>query len=229
MCIPFTVIYTLRDHWTFGDAMCKLSSYMQSVSVSVGRYLMTANPCGWKRSAPHAYWGITLIWLLSLLLPMSFFLSYHPPMNLFTLSLPPNWPSKMKQLVFTTFMLVAQYSVSLTFILICYLKFVICRHRRSEKEDRKRESHSQLNKNKRIKTMLTSTAVTFAACWLPLNIFNVIFDWYHKMQISCHHDLVGVICHLIAMEELIMLIYHCWCFAPQEIYRKCCHLHDPHR
>ncbi|XP_041617224.1 putative neuropeptide Y receptor type 6 [Vulpes lagopus] len=49
-----------------------------------------------------------------------------------------NRPSKMKQLVFTTFMLVAQYCVPLTFILICYLKFVICRHRRSEKEDRKR-------------------------------------------------------------------------------------------
>lgn len=35
MCIPFTAMYTLMDYWIFGDAMCKLSSYVQGISNSV--------------------------------------------------------------------------------------------------------------------------------------------------------------------------------------------------
>ncbi|VFV21623.1 neuropeptide y receptor type 6 [Lynx pardinus] len=57
-----------------------------------------------------------------------------------------------------------------------------------------RESDSQLNENKRINTILISTEVTFRACWLPLNIFNVIFDWYHEVLMSCHQDLVFAVC-----------------------------------
>ncbi|KAB0393108.1 hypothetical protein E2I00_006948 [Balaenoptera physalus] len=33
MYIPFTIIYTLMDHWTFGDIMCKRTSYVHSVSI----------------------------------------------------------------------------------------------------------------------------------------------------------------------------------------------------
>uniref|UniRef100_A0A452Q8E0 G-protein coupled receptors family 1 profile domain-containing protein n=1 Tax=Ursus americanus TaxID=9643 RepID=A0A452Q8E0_URSAM len=86
----------------------------------------------------------------------------------------------------------------------------------------------QLNENKRINTMLISIVVMFGACWLPLNI----------VLMSCYHDLVVVICHLIAMlstcinplfygflnknfqKDLVVLIHHCWRFAPQERYRK---------
>lgn len=135
----------------------------------------------------------------------------------------------------------------LSFNLICYLKTVICLHRRNEKEDRKRETEGQLNENKRINTMLISIVVMFGACWLPLNIVNVICDWCHEVLMSCYHDLVVVICHLIAMlstcinplfygflnknfqKDLVVLIHHCWRFAPQERYRKCCRLHYAHR
>ncbi|XP_058398028.1 LOW QUALITY PROTEIN: neuropeptide Y receptor type 6-like [Diceros bicornis minor] len=256
MCIPFTVIYTLMDHWIFGDIMCKLTSYVQSVSISVSifslvlmaveRYQLIVNPHGWKPSVSHAYWGILLIWLFSLLLSVPFFLSYHLTNEPFhNLSLPTdlytyrvacveNWPSRMNQLLFTTSLFMLQYCVPLSFILICYLKIVIYLRRRNVKVDKKRKSESRLSENKRISTMLISIAVTFGACWLPLNIFNVIFDWYHEVLMSCHHDLVFVVCHLVAMvstcinplfygflnknfqKDLVMLIHHCWCFAPQE-------------
>nr|XP_019595793.1 PREDICTED: neuropeptide Y receptor type 6-like [Rhinolophus sinicus] len=258
MCIPFTVIYTLMDHWIFGDIMCKLTSYVQSVSISVSifslvliaveRYQLIVHPRGWKPNASHAYWGITLIWLFSLVLSLPFFLSYRLTDEPFhNLSLPTdlythrvacveNWPFKMNQLLFTTSLFMLQYCVPLSFILICYLKIVICLRRRNGKVDRKRESESRLNENKRINTVLISIVVTFGVCWLPLNIFNVIFDWYHEVLMSCHHDLVFVVCHLVAMvstcinplfygflnknfqKDLVVLIHHCQCFTSRERY-----------
>uniref|UniRef100_A0A2K6KJG0 G-protein coupled receptors family 1 profile domain-containing protein n=1 Tax=Rhinopithecus bieti TaxID=61621 RepID=A0A2K6KJG0_RHIBE len=251
MCIPFTIIYTLMDHWIFGDTMCKLTSYVQSVSISVSifslvliaveRYQLIVNPRGWN---------ITPIWLFSLLLSIPFFLSYHLTDEPFrNLSLPTdlythqvacveNWPSKKDRLLFTTSLFLLQYFVPLAFILICYLKIVICLCRRNAKIDKKRENESRLNENKRINTMLISIMVTFGACWLPLNIFNVIFDWYHEVLMSCHHNLVFVVCHLVAMvstyinplfygflnknfqKDLVVLIHHCWCFTPWERYEN---------
>ncbi|XP_007937126.2 neuropeptide Y receptor type 6-like [Orycteropus afer afer] len=261
MCIPFTVIYTLMDHWIFGDTMCKLTSYVQSVSISVSifslvliaveRYQLIVNPRGWKPSVSHAYWGITLAWLFSLLLSIPFFLSYHLTDEPFrNLSLPTDiyahrvacvesWPSKMNQLLFTTSMFMLQYCIPLGFILICYLKIIICLRRRNGKVDRKKkENETWLSENKRINRMLISIVVTFGACWLPLNIFNVIFDWYHEVLMSCHHDLVFVACHLVAMvstcinplfygflnknfqKDLVVLIHHCWCFTPRARYEN---------
>uniref|UniRef100_A0A2I3GX65 G-protein coupled receptors family 1 profile domain-containing protein n=1 Tax=Nomascus leucogenys TaxID=61853 RepID=A0A2I3GX65_NOMLE len=231
MCIPFTIIYTLMDHWIFGDTMCRLTSYVQSVSISVsifslvfiavGRYQLIVNPRGWKPSVTHAYWSITLIWLLSLLLSIPFFLSYHltdePFLNL---SLPTdlythqvacveNWPSKKDRLLFTTSLFLLQCFVPLGFILICSLKIVICLRRRNAKVDKKKE-----------------------------NEIHVIFDRYHEVLMSCHHDLVFVVCHLVAMvstcinplfygflnknfqKDLVVLIHHCWCFTPRERYEN---------
>ncbi|XP_062045742.1 neuropeptide Y receptor type 6 [Lepus europaeus] len=260
MCIPFTAIYTLMDHWIFGNTMCKLTSYVQSVSISVSifslvliaieRYQLIVNPRGWKPSASHAYWGIMLIWLFSLLLSIPLLLSYHLTDEPFrNLSLPidlyshhvvcvEHWPSKTNQLLYSTSLIMLQYFVPLGFMFICYLKIVICLHKRNSKIDRKRENESRLTENKRINTMLISIVVTFAACWLPLNIFNVIFDWYHEVLMSCHHDLVFAICHLVAMvstcinplfygflnrnfqKDLVVLIHHCLCFALRERYEN---------
>ncbi|KAM6150517.1 neuropeptide Y receptor type 6-like [Erethizon dorsatum] len=256
MRIPFTVIYTLMDHWIFGDTMCKLTSYVQSISISVSifsfvliaieRYQLIVNLCDWKPSVSHAYWGITLIWLISLLLSLPLFLSYRLTEEPFrNLSLPTdvynhrvacveNWPSRTNQLLFSTSLFMLQYFVPLGFILICYLKISIYLHKRNRKVDRKQENESRLSENKRIDTMLISTMVTFGACWLPLNVFSVIFDWYHEVIMSCHHDLIFVVCHLVAIvstcinplfygflnknfqKDLVVLIHHCWCFVPQE-------------
>uniref|UniRef100_A0A8C5NU89 Neuropeptide Y receptor Y6 n=1 Tax=Jaculus jaculus TaxID=51337 RepID=A0A8C5NU89_JACJA len=260
MCVPFTVIYTLMDHWIFGDAMCKLTSYAQSVSISVSifslvliaveRYQLIVNPRGWKPRIAHAYWGITLIWLLSLLLSVPLLLSNHLTDEPFrNLSLPTDvythrvacveiWPSKTNQLLFSTSLFMLQYFVPLGFILICYLKIVICLRRRHRRADRKREKESRFRENRRINAMLISIVVTFGVCWLPLNIFNVIFDWSHEVLMSCHHDLVFIVCHLVAMvstcinplfygffnknfqKDLLILIHYCWCFAPRERYEN---------
>lgn len=65
MCLPFTFVYTLMDHWVFGEAMCKLNPFVQCVSITVSifslvliaveRHQLIINPRGWRPNNRHAY------------------------------------------------------------------------------------------------------------------------------------------------------------------------------
>ncbi|KAG2455253.1 neuropeptide Y receptor type 6-like [Polypterus senegalus] len=260
MCIPFTVVYTLMDHWIFGETMCKVSSFVQCLSVSVSifslvliaveRYQLIVNPRGWKPNISHAYWGIALIWLVSVALSIPFLIYHHltdePFKNLSTHSTfygdkyacTDSWPSEGDRLGFTTCLLVVQYFAPLCFICLCYLKIFVCLRRRSGMVDRLRENETRLSESKRINMMLISIVVAFAVCWLPLNIFNIIFDWNHEALLNCHHNLVFTLCHLVAMvstcinpvfygflnknfqKDLNMMVLNCKCSSEQEEYEN---------
>ncbi|KAJ8351424.1 hypothetical protein SKAU_G00229000, partial [Synaphobranchus kaupii] len=87
ICIPFTMVYTLMDHWMFGEAMCKVTSFVQCLSVSVSsfslvliaieRYQLIVNPRGWKPSVADAHCGIAGIWLGSTALSVPYLVFYH--------------------------------------------------------------------------------------------------------------------------------------------------------
>ncbi|XP_034007765.1 neuropeptide Y receptor type 4-like [Trematomus bernacchii] len=74
-CLPFTVIYTLMDHWVFGSLLCRLVPFIQCVSVTVSvlslvfialeRHQLIINPSGWKPSIHQAYTVLVLIWILA--------------------------------------------------------------------------------------------------------------------------------------------------------------------
>ncbi|XP_030297298.1 neuropeptide Y receptor type 4-like [Sparus aurata] len=74
-CLPFTVIYTLMDHWVFGSLLCRLVPFIQCMSVTVSvlslvfialeRHQLIINPSGWKPSIPQAYSVLVLIWILA--------------------------------------------------------------------------------------------------------------------------------------------------------------------
>ncbi|KAM3863308.1 neuropeptide Y receptor type 1-like [Diretmus argenteus] len=81
-CLPFTVIYTLMDHWVFGSMLCRLVPFIQCVSVTVSalslvfialeRHQLIINPSGWKPSIPQAYMAVILIWMLACFTSMPF-------------------------------------------------------------------------------------------------------------------------------------------------------------
>uniref|UniRef100_G1KW62 G-protein coupled receptors family 1 profile domain-containing protein n=1 Tax=Anolis carolinensis TaxID=28377 RepID=G1KW62_ANOCA len=221
MCIPFTAAYTLMDYWVFGEAMCKMNNFVQSMSVTVStfslvliaieRYQLIVNPRGWKPKIAHAFWGIVFIWM---------------------------WPSVEERQGYTTTMLVCQYFFPLGFIFICYLKIFVCLQKRYGKVDNIKENENRLNESKRINAMLISIVVTFGACWLPLNVFNIMFDWNYEALISCHHNVIFILCHLVAMistcvnpffygflnknfqKDLVILFHNFKCFESQELYEN---------
>ncbi|XP_042309466.1 neuropeptide Y receptor type 6-like [Sceloporus undulatus] len=260
MCIPFTAAYTLMDYWVFGEALCKISDFIQSISVTVStfslvliaieRYQLIVNPRGWKPNISHAFWGIAFIWAFSLIISAPFFifhqitddpfrnLSSHSDIYMNKVVCIEVWPSNEERRGYTTTMLVCQYFFPLGFIFICYLKIFVCLQKRHGKVDKIREKENRLNESKRINAMLISIVVTFGACWLPLNIFNIVFDWKYEALMSCHHDVVFTLCHLVAMtstcvnpffygflnknfqKDLVILLHNFRCFESQKLYEN---------
>lgn len=67
--------------------------------------------------------------------------------------------------------------------------------------DKMRDNKYRSTETKRINIMLISIVVAFAVCWLPLTIFNIVFDWNHEIlpAATCSHNVLFLICHLTAM------------------------------
>uniref|UniRef100_A0ABI7XAP9 Neuropeptide Y receptor type 1 n=1 Tax=Felis catus TaxID=9685 RepID=A0ABI7XAP9_FELCA len=190
MCLPFTFVYTLMDHWVFGEAMCKLNPFVQCVSITVSifslvliaveRHQLIINPRGWRPNNRHAY-NVTL----------DAFKDKYVCFDKF--------PSDSHRLSYTTLLLMLQYFGPLCFIFICYFKIYIRLKRRNNMMDKMRDNKYRSSETKRINVMLLSIVVAFAVCWLPLTIFNTVFDWNHQIIATCNHNLLFLLCHLTAM------------------------------
>uniref|UniRef100_A0A8C3AGG3 G-protein coupled receptors family 1 profile domain-containing protein n=1 Tax=Cyclopterus lumpus TaxID=8103 RepID=A0A8C3AGG3_CYCLU len=231
-CLPFTVIYTLMDHWVFGSLLCRLVPFIQCASVTVSvlslvfialeRHQLIINPSGWKPSISQAYLVVVLIWILACF-TSSPFLAFQ------LLTTPP------QALAYTTWLLLFQYCGPLLLVLLCYVRvFVRLRHRK-DMLDRARTPESQsMTHSRRINIMLVALITAFALCWLPLTIFNVVSDWNQEALPICHHNLLFSLCHLLAMsstcinpiiygflnsnfrQEVREVLLHCRCIQLEE-------------
>uniref|UniRef100_A0A665XA66 Neuropeptide Y receptor Y4 n=1 Tax=Echeneis naucrates TaxID=173247 RepID=A0A665XA66_ECHNA len=226
-CLPFTVVYTLMDHWVFGSLLCRLVPFIQCVSVTVSvlslvfialeRHQLIINPSGWKPSITQAYITVVLIWILACVTSTPFLafqlLSSEPYTNASLNVSPPqpasyanknssHWPSHQHRLAYTTWLLFFQYCCPLLLVLLCYIRvFVRLRHRK-EMLDRARKAENQrMTHSRRINVMLMALIMVFAFCWMPLTIFNVVSDWNQDALPICHHNLLFSLCHLLAMSS----------------------------
>ncbi|CAL1568079.1 unnamed protein product [Knipowitschia caucasica] len=217
VCLPVTVIYTLMDRWVLGEALCKVTPFVQCMSVTVSifslvlialeRHQLILHPTGWSPAAGHSYLAVGLTWLVACFISLPFLsfniLTNDPFQNI---SLPSNpfrdhlicmelWPSDKHRLAYTTSLLLFQYCLPLLLVLLCYLRIFLRLRRRRDILERSRRTQSA----QRINVMLAAIVVAFALCWLPLNVFNTLFDWHHQVLPDCQHDTVFSACHLMAM------------------------------
>ncbi|TWW66174.1 neuropeptide Y receptor Y8a isoform X1 [Takifugu flavidus] len=238
VCLPVTVIYTLMDRWVLGEALCKVTPFVQCMSVTVSifslvlialeRHQLILHPTGWSPAAGHSYLAVGLTWLVACFISLPF-LSFNVLTNdpFQNISLPANpfrvtgvagaqqsaserqehtpdrdhlicmelWPSNKHRLAYMTSLLVFQYCLPLVLVLLCYLRIFLRLKRRRDMLERSRRTRGA----QRINVMLLAIVVAFALCWLPLNVFNTLFDWHHQALPDCQHDAIFSACHLTAM------------------------------
>lgn len=220
VCLPVTIVYTLTDRWIFGDALCRLTPFVQCISVSVSifslvliameRYQLIVHPTRWKPVVSQSYLAVVITWIVGCLMSVPF-LSYSvltlPFQNLsvpFPIGDHPvcmeRWPSVQERRAYTTSLLIFQYVLPLALITICYLHIYLRLRRRKDTVARGRSAAQKKNNGSaRINAILVSVVVVFALSWLPLNVFNTVFDWNHEAIPSCSHDIIFSFCHLAAM------------------------------
>lgn len=221
VCLPVTVVYTLMDRWILGEVLCKLTPFIQCISVTVSifslvliameRYQLIIHPTGWKPVVGQSYMAVVATWVVACLISLPFFtFSVLTNLSLQNLSIPlqlddhfvcmEGWPSDSDRRAYTTSLLIFQYFLPLILIMVCYLRIFLRLRRRKDIVERARNSNQNKNKgSKRINAMLVAIVVLFALCWLPLNVFNTVFDWNHEAIPSCEHDIIFSACHLTAM------------------------------
>ncbi|XP_012578883.1 PREDICTED: neuropeptide Y receptor type 4 [Condylura cristata] len=217
ICQPLTVTYTIMDYWVFGEALCKMSAFIQCMSVTVSilslvlvaleRHQLIINPSGWKPSISQAYLGIVIIWLIAVFLSLPL-LANNVLENVFhknhsraleflvdKVVCTESWPLAYHRIIYTTFLMLFQYCIPLAFILVCYTRI----YRRLRKQRRVFRKGSRAWQMKRINWVLLAMVATFAVLWLPLHVFNSLEDWYHEAIPICHSNLIFLVCHLLAM------------------------------
>ncbi|KPP58100.1 neuropeptide Y receptor type 1-like [Scleropages formosus] len=260
VCLPTTVAYTIMDRWVLGKVLCKFSPFVQCTSVTVSffsmvlialeRHQLIVHPTGWTPVVRHSYLAVAITWLVACLLSLPFFCfhiltndPYHnlpEQLGLFSdhLVCIEEWPSNQLRLAYTTSLLVLQYCLPLSVIFFCYLRIFQQLQRRKGiavqrawcQEAGPMEVGQKVRGAWRISGILAAIVASFAFCWLPLTVFNTLFDWYDQALPDCTiHDAVFSACHLAAMastcinpifygflnsnfkKELCVTMRRCWC------------------
>ncbi|KAJ8380114.1 hypothetical protein SKAU_G00008920 [Synaphobranchus kaupii] len=260
VCLPATIIYTLMDRWILGEVLCKVTPFVQCTSITVSifslvlialeRHQLILHPTGWKPVVGHSYLAVAVIWVVACFISLPFLsfnvLTNDPYKNLNIsinhfrdhLVCMEQWPSNEKRLAYTTTVLLFQYCLPLVLVFLCYLRIFLRLRRRKDMVDRARDARKRAKDSQRVNTMLASIVVVFALCWLPLNIFNTVFDWNHKALPICQHDFIFSACHLMAMastcvnpiiygflnsnfqKELKATLHRCRCWGAPESYES---------
>ncbi|XP_072538511.1 neuropeptide Y receptor Y8b [Salminus brasiliensis] len=262
LCLPSTIIYTLMDQWILGEALCKVSPFVQCscitasiftmVLIALERHQLIIHPTGWKPVVGHSYLAVAVTWIVACFISLPFL-----PFNVLetlhlgshNLSLPAgssadhvvckeDWPSPENRLAYMTSLLIFQYCLPLVLITFCYLRIFLRLCRRKDIIERTRDARQRKAKHsKRINIMLATIVAVFALCWLPMTVFNTVFDWNHEAMPACY-NVVFSVCHLTAMastcvnpiiygflnnnfqKELKSLLYQCRCWGAPENYES---------
>ncbi|XP_055986423.1 neuropeptide Y receptor type 4-2 [Sorex fumeus] len=220
ICQPLTVVYTIMDYWIFGEALCKMSAFIQCLSVTVSilslvlvaleRHQLIINPTGWKPNISQAYLGIVVIWLIAFFLSLPFLansvlkdvlrMNHSKALEFLKdkMVCTESWSVDYHRIIYTTFLLIFQYCAPLTFILACYVRIYL-RLRKQRQVFNKGTYNSRSWQMKRINRILMVMVAAFAVLWLPLHVFNSLEDWYPEAIPICHSNLIFLVCHLVAM------------------------------
>ncbi|KAL2096638.1 hypothetical protein ACEWY4_008786 [Coilia grayii] len=183
--LPFRASYYINNsNWIFGDAICRIMSYIFYVNMygsvyflmalSVIRYVAINKPYTYKRQQNYRYsWLVCLsIWLLVSLASVPQLFSRTQPANSNTMRclelLEPS-PDLLNTFIIMNYgALLLGFLMPLLVILVCYM-FVVHRLLRQNRAQANRHQY------KKIFSLIIIVLVIFLACFLPYHVARSIF------------------------------------------------------
>eukprot|EP00061_Rhincodon_typus_P007783 g29815.t1 len=221
-CVPPTLSYAFEPRgWLFGRFLCHLVSLLQSAlvyvsvmsltAIAVDRYVVVAHPVRQRVSRRHQGLVVASIWALALALasPASAHMAY---VELGTVGHDVNvceefWRGReAERLAYSCVVMLASYMLPLSAVSISYCA-ITAHLRRRRVPGAAEQNRLQWNKRKRKAfSLLVVSVVTFAVCWMPLQILNLLQDldvdftlldtrYLNVAQISCHWLAMSSTCY----------------------------------
>ncbi|XP_066967300.1 neuropeptide F receptor-like [Macrobrachium rosenbergii] len=220
--MPLTLVEILSQYWPLGDHpfLCKLVGTLQATStfvstisitaIALDRYQVIVYPTKQSLKTVGAVLTLLLIWVVSFILALPLFLwrtLTHHVINL------PNlysvnfcfeeWPTTHGGGYYSVFVIIVQYclpivTVSVSYAMICRKlkgRMVTTSVRNSKKVERDDRRMKKTN------TLLIAIALIFCLSWLPLNLYNLIVDFYNPFESTENMLVVYAVCHMMGMSS----------------------------
>lgn len=198
----------------FGKLLCHLLPYAQGVSVyisaftlmsiAIDRFFVIIYPFKPRMEIKICLLIIAAVWLAAavLTMPYGWFMSLNTSEG--TEYCQENWPQDESRIAFAFSTSVLQFVIPFTIISFCYMKVCLKLRERARckpgaKSARKEEMERE--RTRRTNRMLIAMVVIFGASWLPLNINNLVQDFY---QSADHWEFAAaffMLAHAIAMSS----------------------------
>ncbi|CAG7786981.1 unnamed protein product [Allacma fusca] len=211
--------------------LCKLVGTLQATSIFVStisitaialdRYHVIVYPTKPSVQRVGAVIVLGLIWLISCILAAPLFIWRN--FKHFVIGLPglsgvdfclEEWPMDHGRAYYSIFTIIFQYAFPITVVSMAYA--MICRKLRYrmkpgtqtttdvENPTRARSGSGagkDKNRVRKTNTLLISIALIFVISWLPLNVFNVVWDLADEIENKQTFYIIYAICHMIGMSS----------------------------
>ncbi|XP_019635258.1 PREDICTED: neuropeptide FF receptor 2-like [Branchiostoma belcheri] len=193
ICMPVTLVYTIIYNWPFGDVICKLSIFMQGVSVGASvftlvavatdRYFAVVRVPKGKINGKQATVIISVIWILSITVsvPQAVVLhaEYDPVSDI--VSCTERWPKPTERAYYTLALFILLFVVPLLAIGYMYIRIATNIWYRPATIAVSTRSNTEQADAKKIWVikMLVVVVILFIVCWLPLQIIALVTDFGH--------------------------------------------------
>ncbi|XP_010895448.2 prolactin-releasing peptide receptor-like [Esox lucius] len=218
-CVPLTASYAFEPQgWLFGQPLCSLVPLLQTATVfvsvlsltaiAVDRYVVVVHPVRKRISLRGCGTLAVGGWLLSLLLatPPSLHTQYVD-LRLSGVELvvcEEFWPdSDRLRLLYSCFVLLTSYLLPLLSVSVAYCCITVQLRQRCLPGAPSHSRQRWNRKKKKTFSLLVLSVLSFALCWLPLQVLNLLLDLDQEFLLvdKRYINLLQVCCHLLAMSS----------------------------
>lgn len=218
LAVPFTPSYTFLRKWIFGTWLCHMVAYAQGCSVyistltltaiAIDRFFVIIYPFQQRMRLLACIVIIIIIWMVSLLLTLPYGL-YMQVANLnftgtYQLYCEEDWPSEGYRKVYGSITTIMQYLFPFCIISFCYICVSVrLNDRAKSKPGAKTTKKEELDRDRKKRTnrMLIAMVAVFGFSWLPLNVVNMLDDFYVHTADWKFYNFIFFIAHCIAMSS----------------------------
>ncbi|KAF2883444.1 hypothetical protein ILUMI_22729 [Ignelater luminosus] len=218
LAVPFTPLYTFLGRWVFGKVICHLVSYAQGTSVyistltltsiAIDRFFVIIYPFHPRMKLSTCILIIVNIWFFAFLvtLPYGIYMRHKAGDNT---SDPKyfceeDWPKEEYRKIFGGLTTMMQFVIPFFMMAFCYICVSLrlndrARSKPGSKSSRKEEADRE--RKRRTNRMLIAMVVIFLLSWLPLNVINIINDFYVQTGNWQYYYLSFFMVHSMAMSS----------------------------
>lgn len=218
-CVPLTPTYSFLQRWIFGKFLCQFVAFLQCwcvylstltlTSIAIDRFFVIIYPFRPRMKVTTCLMILSSIWIIAfgLTFPYGYYMTLEYDAE--TILCEEDWPENVRR-IFGTVTTILQFFLPFIIILVCYL-CIFCKLQKNKKRlakaknsKKKNNSEKMLRKKTSTNQMLVLMVSIFGICWLPINVINIVDDYYVDLSKELpYFSFYFFISHLFAMSSVI--------------------------